>query len=148
MGGAKMSRAVAIGLVGLSFSTVVQAALAPEYYRRAREQAAYHVQVGITKVTAPRPGPGGCVVEGQVLRIFKNEGETLTPDMRIGFPVACYRQGESVPIGGTQWLNTDELEKADYMEVYLDDVDGSLEPAMWNYRLIPELSETPQLPVD
>ena len=124
------------------------AMMAPEYYRKARAEAAYHVQIAITKVEAPRVGPGSCAVEGQVLEIFKDATGKLSKDMTIGFPVACHRADEKVPIGGTVWLDTDALEKADYMEVYLDDSADGFEVPLWNYKLISKLSDTPQFPVE
>jgi hypothetical protein len=122
--------------------------MAPEYYRNARAEAPYHVQIAITKVDAPRQGPGSCSVTGQVLEIFKNATGKLAKDMLIDFTVACHRKGDTVPVGGTVWLDTDELEHADYMEVYLTDADEGFAVALWNYELIPRLSSTPQLPVD
>jgi hypothetical protein len=124
------------------------ALMPPEVYRNARAEAPYHVQVAITKVDAPRKGPGDCGVEGQVLRIFKNATGRLANDMIVGFTVACHREGEVVPIGGTIWLDTDALEKADYMEVYLADTAEGFSVPLWNYKLIPKLSDTPQFPVE
>lgn len=124
------------------------AMMAPEYYRKARAEAPYHVQIAITKVEAPRTGPGTCAVEGQVLEIFNDATGKLSKDMMIGFPVACHRKGEMVPIGGTVWLDTDALEKADYMEVYLDDSADGFDVPLSNYKLIPKLSAEPQFPVD
>jgi hypothetical protein len=124
------------------------ALMAPEYYRKARAEAPYHVQIAITKVEAPRTGAGTCAVEGQVLEIFKNATGKLAKDQIIGFTVSCHRKDEKVPIGGMLWLDTDALEKADYMEVYLNDAPGGLDVALWNYKLIPKLSDAPQLPVD
>lgn len=124
------------------------AMMPPEVYRKAREGAPYHVQIGITKVEAPRAGPGSCAVEGQVLKIFKNATGRLAADMKVSFDVACHRQGEAVPIGGTIWLDTQALEAADYMEVYLADTAEGFAVPLWNYRLISHLSDAPQFPVD
>ena len=132
----------------LLLPVAASAMMPPEVYQKAREEAPYHVQVAITKVDAPRQGPGGCFVEGQVLKIFKDEGDRLKKDEIVGFPVACHRRGETVPIGGTVWLDTDQLEKAEYIEVYLNaDADG-FEPALWNYQLIPKPSDEPMMPVE
>jgi len=124
------------------------ALMPPEVYRKARAEAPYHVQIAITKVDAPRKGPGDCGVEGQVLKIFKNATGRLADDMIVSFSVACHRVGEVVPIGGTIWLDTDALEKADYMEVYLADTAEGLAVPLWNYKLIPKLSDAPQFPVE
>ena len=119
----------------------------PEVYRKAREGAPFHVQIAITKVEAPSNRPGSCQVEGQVLRIFKNATGALAPDEIVGFSVSCHRKGERVPVGGTVWLDTDALEKADYMEVYLAGTPPEMTVPLWNYRIIPQLSDEPQFPV-
>lgn len=143
-----MRRSVGSVALLLLLTGVAQALMPPEVYSKARADAAYHVQIGITKVDAPRKGPGGCLVEGQVLKIFKDSGEKLAKDQVISFPVACYRRGDTVPIGGTLWLDTDQLEKADFIEVYLNEDGEGFEPALWNYRLISGLSDKPQIPVE
>jgi hypothetical protein len=143
-----MLRVLRLALVFVLLGGTAHALMAPEYYQKARADAAYHVQIDITKVEAPRTGPGTCAVDGQVLRIFKDATGKLAKDQIIGFTVACHRKGDKVPIGGTLWLDTDALEKADYMEVYLNDAAEGFDVALWNYKLIPKLSDTPQLPVD
>lgn len=138
-----------ISVVSLLLLTgIAHALMPPEVYRKARTDAAFHVQLAITKVDAPRQGPGGCLVEGQVLRIFKNQGDKLAKDESISFPVACRREGDTVPIGGTLWLDTGALEKADYLEVYLNEDGEGFQPALWNYKIVSQLSDAPQLPVD
>lgn len=136
-------------VVAVFLSSVAALALMPpQVYRDAREKAPYHVQIAITKVDAPRVGPGTCPVEGQVLKIFKNETGKLANDMMVDFEVACRHAGDRVPIGGTIWLDTDALEKADYMEVYLTDAAEGFVVPLWNYKLIDHISDTPQLPVE
>jgi hypothetical protein len=136
--------AVAIALT----TAAAYALMPPQVYREARQNAPYHVQIAVTKVDAPRVGSGTCPVEGQVLKIFKNDGSRLADDMTVGFEVACRREGDRVPLGGTIWLNTSELEKADYMEVYLTDAGEGFAVPLWNYKLIQHLSDTPQFPVE
>jgi hypothetical protein len=136
--------AVAIALT----TAAAYALMPPQVYREARAAAPYHVQIAVTKVDAPRVGPGTCSVEGQVLKIFKNETGKLTDDMTVGFDVACRREGEQVPLGGTIWLDTGALEKADYMEVYLTDAGEGFAVPLWNYKLIQHLSDIPQFPVE
>jgi hypothetical protein len=132
----------------LLLAGAASAMMAPEFYRKARAEAPYHVQIAITKVDAPRVGPGTCGVEGQVLEIFKDATGKLAKDMVIGFSVACYRRGETLPVGGVVWLEIDALEQADYMEVYLADAANGFEVPLWNYRLIPKPSSAPQFPVE
>ncbi len=143
-----MRRIPYVAVVMLLLSAGASAMMPPEVYRKARANAPYHVQIAITKVDAPRTGPGGCLVEGQVLKIFKNTGDRLAKDQIIGFPVACYRRGDKVPVGGTLWLDTDQLEKAEYMEVYLNEDGEGFTPALWNYHILQKLSDTPQMPIE
>jgi hypothetical protein len=66
----------------------------------------------------------------------------------VSFSVACRREGEEAPIGGTMWTDTDALKSAKYIEVYLvPGVDGYA-IAMWNSKIIAAPSKTPQFPVD
>lgn len=135
-------------LLLLLLAGTANAMMPPEVYRKAREGAPYHVQIAITKVDAPNKEPGTCQVEGQVLRIFKNATGELAPDEIVSFAVACHRKGERVPIGGTVWLDTDALEHADYMEVYLAGTAAGMAVPLWNYRILDHLSDTPQFPVE
>lgn len=148
IGAARAHAAHRIGLLLFWWTVSAHALMPPETYRKARAEAAYHVQIAVTKVDAPRHGPGDCYVEGQVLEIFKDASGKLAKDAVVGFPVACRRAGDRVPIGGTLWLDTDALEKADYIEVYLNAAGEGYVPALWNYRIIAQPSATPQLPVD
>lgn len=122
--------------------------LAPEYYRKARAEAAYHVQVAITRVAPPASGAGACRVEGTIAKIFRDTPSKLTDGMPISFPIACHLPGEMVPIGGTIWTDTEALMHAKYIEVYLVADGAGYETALSQSRIIDEPSPTPQLPVD
>jgi hypothetical protein len=125
-----------------------KAMMAPEYYRKARAEAPYHVQVAITKVVAPRRGPGTCDVEGKVATVFKDATGKLPVGADVGFPVACHRPGDAIPLSGTVWLDTKALEDAEFIEAYLVDGDPGFDVALWNYRIISAPSAQPQFPVD
>lgn len=129
-------------------STSAHALMAPEYYRQARAEAPFHLQVAIDKVTPPAQGPGNCLVEGKVAEVFKDAGNKLPAGTPVSFSVACHREGEPVPIGGTMWTDTDALQSAKFIEAYLvPGVDGYA-VAMWNSKIIAAPSKTPQFPVD
>ena len=130
------------------FATSAHALMAPEFYRQARADALFHVQVAIDKVTPPAKGPGSCMVEGKVAEVFKDAGNKLPAGTPVSFSVACHRKGEEVPIGGTMWTDTDALMSAKYIEAYLmPGVDGYA-VAMWNSKIIAAPSKSPQFPVD
>lgn len=129
--------------------TGANAMMAPEYYRKARAEAPYHVQVAITRVDAPTHGPGTCDVAGKVETVFKDAAGTLPKGADVGFSVACHRAGDVVPVGGTVWLDIKALEQAEFIEVYLvDDPGGGFDVALWNYKIIPQPSAAPQFPVE
>ena len=93
--------------------------MAPEFYRQARADAPFHVQVAIDKVTPPATGPGNCMVEGKVAEVFRDAGNKLPAGTPVSFSVACHREGEQVPIGGAKWTDTAALTSAKYIEAYL-----------------------------
>ena len=129
-------------------ATSANALMAPEFYRRARADAPFHVQVAIDKVTPPAAGPGNCIVAGKIAEVFRDAGNKLPVGAPVSFAVACHRQGEQVPIGGAKWTETETLTSAKYIEVYLaPGVDGYA-VAMWNSKIIDAPSKAPQFPVD
>lgn len=129
-------------------ATSAHALMAPEFYRQARADAPFHVQVAIDKVTPPAARPGNCIVAGKIAEVFRDAGNKLPVGTPVSFAVACHRQGEEVPIGGAKWADTDTLTSAKYIEVYLaPGVDGYA-VAMWNSKIIEAPSKTPQFPVD
>ncbi len=85
------------------FATSAHALMAPEFYRQARADAPFHVQVAIDKVTPPATGPGNCIVGGKIAEVFRDAGNKLPVGTPVSFAVACHRQGEQVPIGGAMW---------------------------------------------
>jgi hypothetical protein len=143
-----MQRFIRIGCLLVLFSASANALMAPEYYRKARAGAPYHVQVAITKVVAPRQGPGNCEVEGKVAEVFKDATGQLPKGADVDFTVACRRPGDTVPLGGTIWLDTNSLEQAEFIEVYLNDTGAGFEVALWNTKIIAAPSAAPQFPVD
>jgi hypothetical protein len=129
-------------------ATSAHALMAPEFYRQARADAPFHVQVAIDTVTPPAARPGNCIVAGKIAEVFRDAGNKLPVGTPVSFAVACHRQGEEVPIGGAKWTDTDTLTSAKYIEVYLaPGVDGYA-VAMWNSKIIDAPSKTPQFPVD
>jgi hypothetical protein len=143
-----MQRFMMLGCLLVLFTASAHALMAPEYYRKARAEAPYHVQVAITKVDAPRKGPGTCEVEGKVAEVFKDANGKLPKGADVGFTVACHRPGDTVPLGGTIWLDTNALEQAEFIEVYLVDASDGFDVALWNSKIIAGPSATPQFPID
>lgn len=143
-----MQHVTRLVFLSVCLATSAQALLAPEFYRQARADAPFHVQVAIDKVTPPAAGPGNCIVAGKVAEVFRDAGNKLPVGTPVSFAVACHRQGEQVPIGGAKWTQTDTLTNAKFIEVYLaPGVDGYA-VAMWNSKIIDAPSKAPQFPVD
>ncbi len=131
----------------LLLTTSARALMAPEFYRQARADAPFHVQVAIDKVTPPA-APGNCIVEGKIAEVFKDAGNKLPVGTPVSFSVACHREGEQVPIGGAKWTDTAALTSAKYIEAYLTPGVDGFAVAMWNSKIIDAPSKTPQYPVD
>lgn len=129
-------------------TSAASALMAPEYYRQARAEAPYHVQVAIDKVTLPDSEIGSCLVAGKVVETFKDEGGRLAPGVSVSFGVACYRANAEVPVGGVIWTGIEALEKARFIEVYLVEDGQGFDVALWNSRIVEAPTEEPQFPVD
>jgi hypothetical protein len=129
-------------------ATAANAALAPEWYRKARAEAPYHVQVAVRRVVPPSPSPGACMVDGDIVTIFRDTPGSLDVGAPISFAVSCMQPGDLVPIGGTIWTQINRLEAARYIEAYLSGGPERYDTALDQTRIIPEPSEAPQFPVD
>jgi hypothetical protein len=97
-----------------------RAVLPPSVYKMARDQAAYHIQVKVLKVEAPRRFPGRCLVTGKVATVFRDTKKTLKAGTTVTFHVSCRRKGDEIPMGGTLWTNYNGLKKARYLEGFLN----------------------------
>jgi hypothetical protein len=144
----RRAAALSLLLIAGTYNWGAAALLAPEYYRRARAEAPYHLQVAISKVVPPASGPSDCLVEGKVVRVFRDATGKHGLDSSIRFPVPCAGPDDRVPAGGVIWTDTDALLRAKFIEVYLVDADGGLATALSQSRIIEAPSDTPQRPVD
>ncbi|HWK40169.1 MAG TPA: hypothetical protein VNR88_14720 [Hyphomicrobium sp.] len=124
------------------------ALMAPEYYRQARAEAPYHVQVAIDKVTWPDSEVGSCLVAGTVVETFKDDGGRLAVGTPVSFGVACYRDNAEVPVGGVIWTRIAALETARFIEVYLVEDGQGFDVALWNSRIVATPTKDPQFPID
>jgi hypothetical protein len=142
-----MPHVARIACLLLLLTTSAHALMAPEFYRQARADAPFHVQVAIDKVTPPA-APGNCIVEGKITEVFRDAGNKLPVGTPVSFSVACHGEGEKVPIGGAKWTDTAALTSAKYIEAYLTPGVDGFAVAMWNSKIIDAPSKTPQFPVD
>lgn len=126
----------------------VQAMMAPEYYRSARQEAPYHVQVAIEKMTPPETALGRCTIAGKVIGTFKDEAGRLPLGTALSFGVACYRADAEVPDGAAIWTPLEALMIARFIEVYLVEREDGFDVALWNTRIIDAPSDKPQFSAD
>jgi len=52
--------------------------------------------------------------------VFRDKTGKLKSGRRIAFAVACKKQDDEIPAGGTIWKPLEQLVKAKYLEVALD----------------------------
>jgi hypothetical protein len=131
-----------VWVLGLGIS-MADAVLPPKVYEQARELATYHVQVKVVRVAPPPTTPGECQLTGEVVRVFRDKSATLTMWTRLEFMVSCIRRGDTPLIGGTLWTDLGELMKARYLEVFLNQVDGKYEVALWQSRILEAPTDRP-----
>jgi tetratricopeptide (TPR) repeat protein len=135
--------AFVLSILGSAGMPAAEAALPPCVYEQAREQATYHVQIKVTRVTPPPKTPGECETIGDVARIFRNKSGELRLGTRLAFAVSCSRRGEPPLVGGTLWRDFDTLRAAKYLEVFLNRVDGRYQVALWQSRIIDAPTDKP-----
>jgi hypothetical protein len=136
----QLSAAVA----GLLAGTSSALAASPEVYQEARQGAAHHVQLRISKV-GDLPwyaDHGPCDVQGRVVRVFSGdlaEGDELT------IRVDCAKPRARLPDGPALWTSQRALADASVIEAYLDEARAV---ASWQTMLLSEPSDEPSCPVD
>jgi tetratricopeptide (TPR) repeat protein len=135
--------AIVLSILGSAGMPAAEAALPPYVYEQAREQAAYHVQIKVTRVTPPPKTPGECETTGDVARVFRDRSGELRLGTRLAFAVSCSRRSEPPLVGGTLWTDLDTLRAAKYLEVFLNRTDGRYQVALWQSRIIDAPTDKP-----
>lgn len=132
-------------LPGLCLLPIAQAAatMAPEYYERARQEAAFHVQVRVLSVNGPAKTPGECAITSEVVRIFRDRSGMLKQATRLAFTVSCRKSGDEVMVGDALWQDYDRLLRADYIEVFLNKINDGYAVAMWQAQIIDKPTNQP-----
>jgi len=91
-----------------------QAALAPEYYQAAREQASHHLQIRVERVTLLRgQALANCEVQATVLRDFRGTLEKGTP---LRFALNCTAPGVRPMPGPNAWHDYGTLKTSRFAE--------------------------------
>ncbi len=116
-------------------------------YEQARRDAEFHVQVQIQNVQDNVQTPGQARVDAKVVRTFRGE-PSLKPGDDVRFMVSVLTGNENlehVPIGGTIWTNYQELQAAEYLEVFLDGLPPECAIALWQQAIIKAPTDSPTM---
>lgn len=128
------------------FVPTAQAALAPEYYRAAREKAPHHLQLRVERVTL-RQGQklANCEVEATVLRDFRGGLEVGTP---LRFALSCTAPGVRPMPGPNAWHDHLALKAAHFAEGFFRGTGNDLAPVYGQLGLVPDEREWPWCEAD
>lgn len=130
---------LAVATVLLAGGTV-QAALAPEYYLRARVAAPHHIQMQVTKVELDAAEPGTCTVHGRIAQVFRGP---LPLDVPVHFIVHCLTSTAQPMPGAAQWFFPDALSKATVVEGFFQGDLPQLIPALDQLSPVEAVRERP-----
>jgi len=126
-----MKHALLAGFVLLAFAAPAFAALPPQYYQQARDNAADVVVIDVREVgSPPAQGYGDCAVSGTVAAVER--GETYAVGDEITLAVPCMLPDARVPIGGVQWKGVEALRAAPAGRAFLNN--GAL--ALYQYEIL------------
>lgn len=111
--------AVAAIVISLGFASAAHAALAPQYYQQARDNAADVVVIAVSDVSAlPADGYGTCTVTGEVAAVER--GATYSVGQEISIAVPCMRPRANVPAGPAVWQRYEALRTPHHARAYLN----------------------------
>jgi hypothetical protein len=136
-----VARRLIAAALAAAYLVEVIAVMPPEEYRKARDGAQFHVQLEVKRIAPPARFPGECLVEGAVLRAFRGELAAGTP-MRLA--ISCKRREDRTRPGGELWMAWEELERAKYLEAYVDRDGAGYAVAAWQSAIIAAPSAAPQ----
>lgn len=108
-------RLVFLSVAAAFLASACHAALAPEYYERARDAAAHHLDIRITAMTPL--GNRDCQVDGVVTASHRGPIAVGTPVRTV---VGCIGRNETVEPGPRMWLFAESLTKGTLLEGWFD----------------------------
>ena len=128
-----MKRTLLAGLALVASATTAHAALPPQYYQQAREEAADVVVIDVRDVGAPPEiGYGECAVSGLVASVERGETYAVGQDITIAVP--CRLPNARMMVGAVQWKSFEALSAAPAGRAFLND--GAL--ALYQYEILAE----------
>lgn len=114
------------------------------HYVRARQNAAFHVQVELIETLSAADTPCTITVCARVVRVFR-ASKSIHSDDTVRFGVAVNRRDDEIPDGGTIWIDYENFSSARFMEVFLDGDPPDCQVALWQCQLIESPSRKPKM---
>ncbi|MDB5470041.1 MAG: hypothetical protein JWR84_1601 [Caulobacter sp.] len=107
------------------------AALAPQYYQQARDEAPNVIVLDIAEVGPPAGDAGPCLVSGKVHQVER--GTRYRNGQTIAIRVPCKTPKAEIPAGGTIWQDRAALGPGKRARAWLDNA-GDL--ALYQFELL------------
>lgn len=133
---------VAALAAGLLAASGAQAALAPEYYLRARATAPLHLQVQLDKVEI---GEGTCTLTGRTVQSFREAASE-----QVIFTVDCLTPDVTPMPGPDVWFRPERFAPGAVIEGFFQPLagEGRIGAAMGQMSVVPGERERPWCAVD
>lgn len=106
-----------------AMATPAMAALAPQYYQQARDNAPNVIVFDVVDVTTPDEAAGDCLVTAKVIRAER--GDQYKAGDKLVIAVPCRAANATVRSGPTVWQDRDALVRSAHGKAYLGE-DGTL----------------------
>lgn len=120
-----------VALIALLFAGAAYAALPPQYYDQARDEAADVVVIQVRGVAFT--SASSCAVEGEVRAIERGETYALGDVIVINMPCLGHAAFDP-PVGSVRWQSSDQLRASRWGRAYLNG--GEL--ALYQYYALSE----------
>jgi hypothetical protein len=132
----------AVLAAGLLAASAAQAALAPQYYLRARATAPLHLQVRLDKVEI---GEDTCTLTGRTVRSFRQPASE-----QVSFVVMCQTPNARPMPGPDVWFRPERFVPGAVIEGFFEPLDGEgrIGAAMGQMSVVPGERDRPWCAVD
>ncbi|MGE0724722.1 MAG: hypothetical protein AB7O45_10120 [Alphaproteobacteria bacterium] len=137
------ARTILLALAVLAVGPATAQTFSQRFYRDARLKSEFHVQFEIDSVRVPSETPGLCVVTGKIRKVFRGP---VKPGEPVNLDYACKKAADKPKPGATLWTDVEDLVPAKFVEAYLNRGPYGYAIALWQTKLVPELTDKAQLP--
>ena len=121
-----------LALAAALTATAAQAALAPQYYQQARDQAPNVVVLEITAVTPPAADHGDCKVAARAHQVER--GDLYRNGQAFTVSVPCVTPRAQIPAGPVVWQRREDLRAGARARAWMDGGGGL---ALYQFQLLP-----------